>query len=364
MKMFLCLLLCALPLVAETKYAADVTVLVADLKYSSEHGVKICEVQHGILSTFLGDVYLHGDLGKLSPKVADYFAQFNMPKWMARQQVNFQPLVDSLLLSPDWHKRAKVQDILSDPEFLKAAKQAPDDPADIFSYHGMVWAAPHEAICREEFPGIVVLDAASHPFWVDKFKMSLLFTQDPALHAVKPEWALYTKSVESTMQIVEELPSDCYVLKPRGAFLGNGVIIVERENLQSTLEYILTPSDELKQDVDKSYSYWSRDKFESFLVEKYYPSDLIEYNEKLYEPTMRVVFICSSINHQVDVQFLGGYWILPNKAIDEPGTLNETKKAYCKPPLFAEVDADVLEQVQDELLACLPLFYRQMLLHE
>jgi hypothetical protein len=34
---------------AEPKYPVDVSYLVSDFKYSQEHGLKICEVQHAVI---------------------------------------------------------------------------------------------------------------------------------------------------------------------------------------------------------------------------------------------------------------------------------------------------------------------------
>jgi hypothetical protein len=155
-----------------------------------------------------------------------------------------------------------------------------------------------------------------------------------------------------------------FVIKPRGAFLGNGVIIVAKEDLNETLNYILNKSDALAKDTDGSYSYWQKDRFDSFLVEKYYPSDPVQVEAqdgKLFEPTMRVAFILIYDNKIIDFRFLGGYWLLPNKAIDEPASLNEQKKAYCKVPFFTKVSDTVLEEVRQQLAATLPLLYQKML---
>ena len=77
-------------------------------------------------------------------------------------------------------------------------------------------------------------------------------------------------------EIAADIVSDYYVIKPRGGFRGSGVIIVAKEDLDETLQYILSDSTRLKKDRRKSHRYWIQDKFDSFIVEKYYPSDLVQ----------------------------------------------------------------------------------------
>jgi hypothetical protein len=60
-------------LYADSKYPADVSYLVSDLKYSQEYGLKICEVQHGALSAIDGDLYINGEEGSISPMIAAVF---------------------------------------------------------------------------------------------------------------------------------------------------------------------------------------------------------------------------------------------------------------------------------------------------
>ena len=53
MKKILCILfflnLHSIFIYTQPQYPADISYMVADVKYSQEHGLKICEVQHGDL---------------------------------------------------------------------------------------------------------------------------------------------------------------------------------------------------------------------------------------------------------------------------------------------------------------------------
>ncbi len=369
-KLFLYLFFLSNYLGAESKYPADISYMVADLKYSQEYGVKICEIQHGILSTFLGDVFLHGDDGLLCPKIEQVFAVFPMTKWVIPMQVSFPKLLKAFQKSANWKSKYFFASIANDSEFIQNASALPSDPHSIDSYKGMIYAKPNTIKNYETFssnyPGILVIDAPTHPYWIDKYKMTSLFNKDPKLAAIKPEWGLYSKIYSSllTAQIVADIPAEAYVIKPRGGFLGNGVIIVPKDALDATLNYILNKDEALKKDKDLSYSYWYHDTFDSFIIEKYYPSDIIQVDElagKFFEPTMRVAVVMLYNNKKIDIRILGGYWILPHKALDEQGTFNELKKAYCKVPFFTKASDAIVEEVRQQLAPALTILYQAML---
>ncbi len=363
MKCFLLLVFAASALFAESKYPVDVSYMVADIKYSKEHGVKICEVQHGIMSTFYGDVFLHPNRGVISDRVASVFAEFPMTKWMAASNVAFATLRSAFERSGNWKSRASFTAIKSNSEFIEAARNRPENPNLISSYSGMLFMNPSDEFSQEAYPGIILLDAATHPYWSDKYKMSELFRTDSTLCKIKPEWNLYPKaySPDLARTIIQELGGDAFVIKPRGAFLGNGVIITSKDELDSVLSEILQNSESLKFHKDKSYNHWSRDTFDSFIVERYYPSDPIMHDDKLYEPSMRLAFVCIYDNKTIDFHFLGGYWMLPTKALDEAGSLNECKKAYCKVPYFVDASSDDLSEIEKQLAEAIPLLYEAML---
>ncbi len=354
---------------AESKYPVDISYMVADLKYSQEHGVKICEMQHGILSTFFADVFMNGDNGLICPQISRLFAEFDMPKWTVALDINFPHLLTELKQSHHWKDKKLFTLILKDSEFQKTAQHVPLDPYSVVSYTGMVYVKPksiqnHE-IFSKKYPGIIVIDAATHPYWVDKYKMSCLFN-NPLLSKIKPEWGVYPKTYSKQLadQIIQDIKGDAFVIKPRGAFLGNGVIIVSKEDLDTTLHYILDKPQSLKMDPDNSYNYWNRDRSDTFIVEKYYPSDILQVDTfagKSFEPTMRIAFMMIYNNKTIDIRFLGGYWMLPHKSLDEPGSLNDLKKAYCKLPYFTKAtDAD-LNEVRQQIEPALRLLYQAML---
>jgi phosphoribosylamine-glycine ligase len=50
----------------------------------------------------------------------------------------------------------------------------------------------------------------------------------------------YTKKLAA--KVVSELRCDTFVIKPRGQFMGRGVIIVQEQDLDEVLHYIITKS--------------------------------------------------------------------------------------------------------------------------
>ena len=53
--------------------------------------------------------------------------------------------------------------------------------------------------------------------------------------------------------------------------------------------------------------------------------------------------------------------MLPTKALDEAGSLNECKKAYCKVPYFVDASSDDLSEIEKQLAEAIPLLYEAML---
>ncbi|MBS0656562.1 MAG: hypothetical protein JSR46_12355 [Verrucomicrobia bacterium] len=364
------LLLFAASLKAASKYPVDITFLTADLKYSKEHGVKICELQHGILSIFRGDMLLHGGQGLIIPQFEQIFDEFPMRKWAVNPDIAFRALASQLYYSPQWTLHSTPLQIFTDPAFSQAAAIPPQCPESIDSYQGMLFIRGDIPVNYADFyekcPGIIVTGAPTYPYWIDKYKMSRLFNRDPIVAKVKPEWGLYPKEYSETLAqtIMNDIPADRFVIKPRGAFEGNGVIIVSKEDLDSTLRYILQKSDALKKDKDKSYSHWYKDRFDTFLVEKYYASDEIiveSFEGKTYQPTMRAAFMLIYNNNRIDFRFLAGYWLIPFKSVDEEGSLNELTKAYCKLPYFTKATDEVVKEVEKQLEVSMSRLYQYML---
>jgi hypothetical protein len=115
---------------------------------------------------------------------------------------------------------------------------------------------------------------------------------------------------------------------------------------------------------DLAYAAWKRDRFDSFIVEEFVASDLIEIphlENKPYQPTIRVALLLVYNNHHHGVHFLGEYWKTPHLSVDGEGGFMEKNKDICEPPYYRAVDVKTVKAVQSQLRVTLPLLHSKRL---
>lgn len=352
----------------QAKYPVDVCYMVADLKYNARQGVKICEVQQASLSVFNGDTFRGEEEESIHKEILRTLSLYNNNGWIVAGNIADKNLVSSL--ASLWHSPKDIMELVSNPNFMYEAKLLAADMYDMASYQGFLYinwfqlSAIHDFDTR--FPGMIVLDKSSFPFWVDKYLMTKLFSEDPLLARYKPKWGNYKKKYtkELAAQIADDLECDMFVIKPRGECMGNGVIITPKEDLDDVLLYIITKKGKFAESQDAAYRSWKRDPFDSFIVEEFVASDPItipHLDNKTYQPTMRIAFLLVYNNHQHDVHFLGAYWKTPLCSLEEEGDFMLKNKDICEPPYYFRVDQKTMQAVHDELRIALPLLHSKML---
>lgn len=350
--------------------AADITFLIADLKYNEKDGVKICEIQNGIFSVFSGWDFLNNAEGLVPTMFKEFLERYQTNVWYAVTNISDPKFRDRFLQS-DWTNVASYNGLLSNQLFIDASKNTPANKYSLADYAGIAWVGPlfvkSVPEFRAQYPGVLLLDAAVIPYSGDKYLMTQLFSANEQAAKLKPKWNLYSKKYYHSLfkKICDDLESDIVVIKPRKSALGNGVIITSYGELDSILSYILTtPKEILSADPDPSYSYWAKDKCDSFLVEQFIPSDPVlvpHFDHQPYDGTMRVVFFLYYDNQEMKIEFLEAHWKLPKLPVDSGGTLTEIHKSYGKTPHFTLVDDVTLEEVKRQLSEGLPYLYKQML---
>jgi len=354
----------------DAKVPVDISFMIADFKYNRKDGVKICEVQHGTDSTFYGDRFSHGEPGIIAGNFYRVLLRYHTQFWTTRVEITEKQIVNTLSSAPEWRMYKKIPFLEKDPDFQKLSNFIVEDPDDIQSYGGIVCLKiPHMHFCPYllmQYPGILFLDAGTADYWNDKYKMSQLFSRSPNLAQFKPRWNLYPKQYTPDLadKIIQDIPSEKFVIKPRSAYLGNGVIIVSRENLDETLNYILHKKPSLNENPDKSYHYWYSDKHESFLVEEFIASDPIavsHFDNQIFQPTMRAAFLLIYNQGQITIEFLGFYWLLPLLPLHSDASLIEKHKAHVIAPYFCPVDPETISEVKKQLNVALTLLYREMI---
>lgn len=307
--------------------------------------------------------------------IADFFASFPLKKWGVG--LIYPPLKKSLA-AKGWDTQHSMNTLLKDSLFLKCAASPSAEPFSITSYAGIVYGAfdvvQHFNSYQTSYPGILFVDAATFPYWRDKYKMNVLFDLNDELKQYKADWRLYSKKYDPCLseRIQQEMPSSFYVIKPRSEVLANGVIVVASSDLDNVLQMILEPLSILQKHPDKKYSYWWKNKDDTFLIEKYYKSDYLCFplplNEQIsheaeyhYDATMRLAFILQYDKGKMTYHPLGGFWKLPSKALEEEGTANEQMISCCKPPFYRSIDPELFKEVNVQMERAMLLLYGIML---
>lgn len=111
--------------------------------------------------------------------------------------------------------------------------------------------------------------------------------------------------------------ADDYVIKPVNAARGAGVVIVKDEQLDETLQQLLSRS--LSEDDDGRKTYWKNYVAPVFVVQKRERSKLIEKDGKHYDGTMRVVMTAWQEDGETKLKIHDAYWKLPKVAVGESG---------------------------------------------
>ncbi|MDB2613715.1 hypothetical protein N9Y92_00985 [Chlamydiales bacterium] len=255
-------------------------------------------------------------------------------------------------------------------EFQSLAALPAINPESIFDYNYIAYMQNSYIkdlnLFLKKYPGLLLIDSACKNYFQDKYATSTLFTEIPSLIEVKPKWGLYKKEYSKNLahQIQKEINSAIYVIKPRNAFKGNGVIITSKEDLNKTLKTILLNNKTLSNHPDRGYRYWSKNRSDSFLVEEFIYSDLItipEYNNQLFNGTMRLAVALIYHNNDFQLHFLGEYWNIPDKSINEPGSLNDKHKTSLSSLHKCKIDPHTAFTVKKSLTKPLLLLYKRLL---
>jgi hypothetical protein len=353
------------------KYPVDVCYMVADLKYNTSDGVKICEIQQASLSLFNGDTYRElPEEQSIHRELLRILASYNKNGWVVSDGIADQKLVAALSGSPTWQNPKDLMALFSDKAFRDTAKLPPVDMHDLSTYKGFLYISWAKLSAITDFEtrlsGLVPIDKSSFPLWIDKYRMTCLFAEDKVLADIKPKWGNYKKVYTKKLagRVAKELGGETFVIKPRGNFMGKGVIIVQKQELDETLRYIITKEGPLAAREESAYRAWKNDTFDSFLVEAFSISDPIRLphmGNKRYQPTMRVAFLLVYNKGRHDVRFLGGYWKTPEVSLDEDGDFMEKNKDICEKPYYLAVDAATMRKVQAKLRVALPVLHSKML---
>jgi hypothetical protein len=333
--------------------------VIIDLKYNEHDGVKICEMQPASYSEFIGYDHLMRGSGLVPELFCNEISKYQTKVWFMGKSFCDKKFV-SKFREYGWKNINMIKELNNDIDFIEASSLPVDDPYSILDYHGILYVGayrlPQFEDFRHKYPGILVLDVGLLPYFKDKYVMDQLLKNSPKLGSLRPASILCQKQFSKDLidNILQEIKSELLVIKPINASQGKGVIIVDKNDLGVTLEYILTKENKNKLEIDRdrSYNYWANDRDNHFLIEEFIESDHVnvpQFDNLLYDGTMRVVALLLFQHKKVEMVILEGHWKLPKKSVSENGSLNEKHKSYAKVPHFHHVNPQILEKVKQQL---------------
>ncbi|MBX9923860.1 MAG: hypothetical protein K2Y01_07090 [Rhabdochlamydiaceae bacterium] len=337
---------------------ADISLIVVDIKYNQQQGVKICEMQPGSFSRFSG-ANSPDEPNAVPLLYCNLLEQYNTPIYFTH------PLYHKMkeaFIQHSWSSTHSIETLLT-----KVKKTKDNDPDNLFDYQCFLFSLQTEPIFnryQELFPHILFLDRAILPFSQSKYVMNSFFDSIEETKKLRPQWGLYRKgtSAELVEAIAQDIPGNIVVIKPLQSTMGRGVIILEKQDLQKTLDYIfLSEKEVLLKDLERSYSHYAVDESDYFIVEEFIESDplFLGKDQLPYDCTMRIIAVLSYHHHVADITLLKEYWYSPNKPIDTAYTLIQSHKA--KGTYFTQVAPEVIEKVKQELFPALLKAYKKML---
>ena len=354
---------------------ADITYMIADMKFNGT-GIRILEFGEGTRSRFEGYDALNKK-GAMWGQFWNHLASFNLPIYYVAPEmlpahaaeINYRTFSD--LGGKHIFNMYQAMDIAKkySPKKNRANKTHISDYTAIIVIRHLDASSPIIRAFKKRFPDFLILDSSSAPFLNNKYTTSLLFDAHEELKQLRPPSKLYTKKYSPDLaQSIDNdfADTNIVVIKPLTACKGYGIIMTLKKDLDAILYNILEKTDAIYASDDTSYSYWAYDTNDSFLIERYEKSTLVQLpndETKSYDATMRMVFVLSYQDDTIHFKLLDGYWKLPLKAQEEDGTLTEKIKSKINPNRQSSVL--VQKETTDAVCAILkknmPAVYHRML---
>jgi len=353
---------------------ADISCMIVDLKYNpdKEHPIKILEFGRLEMSRFKGHNSLYPP-GIIWTKFWNYLNSFELPIWYA----GYGYPNDHILRSLDYLKELNgthkhtFAEIKQDGQFIQAKNKKINtqtfDPTQIKNYKGIIISKCHTGNAliklRKKYPNFIIVNNKSVLYCANKHKASKLFNNQELIH-YKPKWKTYPAKYTSRLanQILKDLQTDTVVIKPTTSSKGRGIIIVDKKDLDKTLKKIFKDKTKTKKHPDIAYNYWATHKKKIFLVESCEKSKPIVINNKNYDGTMRIIFIITQNNNNINFEIISSYWKLPLKSLDQQGTLLEKHKSKIKEKQICSArasDKDI-KNIEKILKSILIKIYKKM----
>jgi hypothetical protein len=377
------------------KYPPDVSFAIIDLKY--DHGnLKICEFGEAFYCDLSPYFEIHTK-ERLCTYFGDFFQSLKIPLFLVtsdkpREQFSRPTTYAKYVLSGFFwdfivtnnfynkpHRAPAhltqsqnvfydtLDDFIDKSESISTFKQ--NQPTNIMDLSGILIAkdlrflAAHYHMLREKYPNLILLDYATSRLVQNKLFTHLLFAHDSSIEKYRPRCCILPRRYTPHLarKIITEIPSECYVIKPIDSCCGKGVIFVEPKKMAHALYLILHPIQITS--AKKDYLFWKKYRKNYLLVESFEQSQPTMINKKHYDATMRVVFGMAYDGNNITIKFFDAYWKLPERALEDEGSLSEKHKSHVRLDMkcAVAVDPQTYKEATDILQQILPTIYFKMI---
>lgn len=318
---------------------ANITFGCADIKYDGKR-VMICECGDGIYMSlrptnveFAGTRYW--ETAPFWGLVWPYFASFGLPVWFVEDKGPKYALATEVLTRVGGKYSPTLSQLEQDPIFKKRCKRGFKQSSSIRDYAGIIVYRAKDERSRDgaEFikfkqrhPEFLYVNDKSRYHLIRKHKTYELF-QNAGLEDFVPQNIVLKSEYDENLArvIASKLKFEKYVVKPTFSSLSMGVNVVDRKGLDGLLKLIFKDKHLIPKDAHRCHNYW-RSPYASkeFVAAEHMQSKPIEMGGKLYDPTLRVMFVMHHDKDEVVVNILGAFAKIPVKSLsDQKATLTE-----------------------------------------
>ncbi len=368
-----------LPLKLTVDLPADISFVVADVKYDNGK-LKFCECGDGIYMSFrTAQVRLNNNVQHVvSPYWGifwNYLAQFNLPIWLIGNAHQAEAMAVEELKKVGGCALKNLSQLEEQTSFKKQCCSEFAPSSKISNYKGIIVFRAHKEGEREgkkykEFqrkhPEFLYVNATARKHFKRKDRTYRLFSEANLTQYI-PRFKIYPAIYSDTLaeQIAADLDTNMFVLKPPFNSLSNGVNAVDNQGLDSLLRLILKDKNKIAPRSHRSLAYWRRTNEKNIVATEYVPSRTIVKDGKLYDPTMRIVFMMHQDNNTLSITPITGFWKIPVKSLnDKDATLTDKHITIAHAGAYYSgilVDKDDWNSVEQTLKDILPELYLTML---
>jgi hypothetical protein len=348
-----------------------------DLKLTPEGQIKILEYGIGIESGFKGFKALQPQTNMYTLAMRDLVKKTHLPLWIIGSEEEHLNELNTKYGSHSLVEEGAVR-LSTLTKYIKGLNTPNMNPGS--NYKGILWGKPIKSKTSPDSSlfrngPLLVLDKPD----ILSLTINNKYLTNSIIKKVAPHLSSrfvikplnYYPSLAS--EIIREIPTENYVIKPLRECMGTGIVVVHKDELDETLKNMRLPiSNREESDIWESVvfgeavdpiKYWQASMSDVFMIEEYHTSKQLLVKNQLFNGTMRIAFNLIQFNSQTDLSFLGEYWKLPVAATQSDESLSEKSisKIHSEATSSAAVSQDDKEQVYAELRKHLPDIFINMM---